>query len=100
MEVLMRKNSYHCGDTVFLKSGVLGNAQPDGPGRIVSVMPEAQGTVRYRVRFQHENFERSVALDVDGLAARQRRKPLATRNRIKLDQPEHDQNQKVAALAA
>lgn len=59
----MRKNSYHCGDTVFLKSGALGNAQPDGPGRIVSVMPEAQGTVRYRVRFQHENFERSVALD-------------------------------------
>ncbi|AAK90262.2 cold-shock protein [Agrobacterium tumefaciens] len=59
----MRKNPYRCGDDVFLKSGVLGNTQPDGPGRITSVMPEAQGTVRYRVRFQHENFERSVALD-------------------------------------
>ncbi|MFS8123437.1 cold-shock protein [Rhizobium sp. BR 250] len=59
----MRKNPYRCGDAVFLKPGVLGGNQPDGPGRIVSVMPEAQGAVRYRVRFQHENFERSIALD-------------------------------------
>jgi hypothetical protein len=63
MEVLMRKNPYRCGDAIFLKPGVLGNNQPDGPGRVVSILPEAQGTVRYRVRFQHENFERNVALD-------------------------------------
>lgn len=59
----MRRNAYHCGDAVFLKPGVLGNTHPDGPGRIISVLPEAQGAVRYRVRFQHENFERNVALD-------------------------------------
>ncbi|MGG2479195.1 cold-shock protein, partial [Rhizobium sp. BR5] len=26
-----------------------------GPGRVVSALPETQGAVRYRVRFQHEN---------------------------------------------
>lgn len=59
----MRKKSYQCGDTVYLKPGVLGNSQPTGPARVISVMPEGQGVVRLRVRFQHENFERSVAVD-------------------------------------
>ncbi|CUX50351.1 cold-shock protein [Rhizobium oryzihabitans] len=59
----MRKNLYRSGDAIVLKAGVLGANQPSGPGRIIAVLPETQGLVRFRVRFQHENFERNIALD-------------------------------------
>ncbi|MGV1786798.1 MULTISPECIES: cold-shock protein [Agrobacterium] len=70
----MRKNPYRSGDAIFLKAGVLGANQPKGPGRVVTALPETQqGAVRYRVRFQHENFERNIALDeIDVVASSSR----------------------------
>ncbi|MCZ7486989.1 cold-shock protein [Rhizobium rhizogenes] len=59
----MRKNLYRSGDAIVLKAGVLGSNQPSGPGRITMVLPETQGLVRFRVRFQNENFERNIASD-------------------------------------
>ncbi|MBD9374015.1 cold-shock protein [Rhizobium sp. ARZ01] len=57
----MPKYRYQPGDT--LKARVLGSAQPEGSGRIVSELPETHGSVRYRVRFQNENFARSMSQD-------------------------------------
>lgn len=60
----MRKIHYRSGDTIVLKARVLGGVQPEGSGRITSVLPETQGSSpRYRVRFQNENFERNIAQD-------------------------------------
>ena len=57
----MAHGRYRPGDSVVLKSGVFGSAQSSG--RIVSVQPVSQGVVHYRVRFQNENFERSIRQD-------------------------------------
>ncbi|MBB3383332.1 cold-shock protein (plasmid) [Rhizobium sp. WW22] len=57
----MANGRYRPGDSIVLKPGIFGNAQP--AGRIVSVLPVSQGVVHYRVRFQSENFERSVRQD-------------------------------------
>lgn len=65
----MPENRYRPGDTVVLKTRALGNARPDGPGQVVSVLPEAQGSIRYRVRFPHESFERSISQDEIDAAA-------------------------------
>jgi len=59
----MVSRRYRPGDTITLKHGVLGSAQPSGSGNILSVLPAAQGFVHYRVRFQNENFERSIRQD-------------------------------------
>ncbi|MBB3590761.1 hypothetical protein FHX08_001105 [Rhizobium sp. BK529] len=66
----MTYRRYGPGDTVVLKHGVLGSAQPSGSGKVLSILPAAQGFVHYRVRFQSENFERSIRQDdIDGLAS-------------------------------
>jgi hypothetical protein len=66
----MVNRRYRPGDTIMLKHGVLGSVQPSGSGNILSVMPAAQGFVHYRVRFQNENFERSIRQDdIDVLAS-------------------------------
>ncbi|WP_332304522.1 cold-shock protein [Rhizobium sp. GR12] len=72
----MRKNLYRSGDAIFLKPGVLKGDQPKGPGRVVSALPETQGAVRYRVRFQYENFERNIALDEIDVAASSSSRPV------------------------
>ena len=59
----MPRHQYRPGDTVVLKARVLGSTQPEGSGRIVSQLPEANGLLRYRVRFSSENFERSIEQD-------------------------------------
>jgi len=59
----MANRRYQPGDSIVLKQGIFGSAQPDGAGRVVSVMPAAQGFVHYRVRFQNESYERSVRQD-------------------------------------
>lgn len=59
----MVNRRYRPGDTIMLKHGVLGSAQPSGSGNIQSILPAAQGFVHYRVRFQNENFERSIRQD-------------------------------------
>lgn len=61
---------YAVGDTVFLKSGILRTMSPELACRIISVLPEAQGVVQYRVRFGSETFERRVAeADIDRAAS-------------------------------
>lgn len=54
---------YCSGDMIVLKSRTLGSAQSQGKGQVVALMPEAQGSVRYRVRLQGENFDRSIGED-------------------------------------
>ena len=66
----MAQRRYRTGDSIVLKAGILGSSQPIGTGRVMSVLPAAQGFVHYRVRFQNENFERSVRQDdIDFLAS-------------------------------
>lgn len=59
----MARNRYIAGDRIVLKAGPSGQAQ--GEGRIISVQPESQsgGPTRYRVRFNEENFDRTVGED-------------------------------------
>ncbi len=59
----MPKHRYRSGDLIVLKARVLGSAQPEGTGQIMSALPETDGSARYRVRFQGENFERCVGQD-------------------------------------
>ncbi|GAA3108667.1 hypothetical protein GCM10010520_61530 [Rhizobium viscosum] len=65
----MVSRRYRPGDTIMLKHGVLGGAQPSGSGNILMVLPAAQGFVHYRVRFENENFERSIRQDDIDVAA-------------------------------
>lgn len=66
----MPRHWYRSGDVIVLKPRVLGGAQPEGPGQIVSALPETDGLARYRVRFQSENFERSIGQDdIDAIVA-------------------------------
>ena len=75
----MATRLYQPGDTIVLKPGVLGNARPFGGGRIVSVLPAAQGVIHYRVRFQNENYERSIRQDdIDVLASSSSLSPAET----------------------
>ncbi|MCJ8509480.1 cold-shock protein [Rhizobium lemnae] len=59
----MARNRYIAGDRIVLKAGASGHAQ--GEGRIISVQPESQsgGPTRYRVRFNEESFDRTLAED-------------------------------------
>ncbi|OJY78569.1 MULTISPECIES: hypothetical protein [unclassified Rhizobium] len=57
----MAYGRYQPGDSIVLKPGIFGNVQP--AGSIMSVLPVSQGVVHYRVRFQNENFERSIRQD-------------------------------------
>jgi hypothetical protein len=57
----MAHGRYRPGDSIVLKPGIFGSIQP--AGSVVSVMPLSQGVVHYRVRFQNENFERSIRQD-------------------------------------
>lgn len=66
---------YRSGDTIVLKSRALGSIEPKGAGRIISLLPETQGSVRYRVRLQNENFDRSIAQDDIDAKASPARKP-------------------------
>lgn len=66
----MAHRRYQSGDRFVLKSGVFGRRQPAVVGNVVSVLPIMQGIVHYRVRFQNENFERSIRQDdIDILAS-------------------------------
>lgn len=65
----MSKIRYRSGDTICLKPGVLGRGQPERPGHVLSALPETHGLVRYRVRFDNENFDRSISQDEIDMAA-------------------------------
>lgn len=59
----MSKVRYQPGDAIALKPRTLGSIDPQGKGQIVSVLPETQLSVRYRVRLHNENFDRSISQD-------------------------------------
>lgn len=63
----MPKHSYKIGDTVFLRRGPLRNAEPQGAGRVLAVLPSAaDGMSQYRVKFDTENCERHInAAEID-----------------------------------
>ncbi|MCO6186762.1 cold-shock protein [Rhizobium sp. L1K21] len=55
---------FHPGDLIVLKPRTLGRVEFKGSARIVAVQPaETHGHVRYRVRLDEENFDRTVAHD-------------------------------------
>jgi len=59
----MLKVPYRCGDKIVLKMRTRGSVQPHGTGEVVAVLPENQGVIRYRIRIDGENFDRSIGQD-------------------------------------
>ncbi|NKN36886.1 cold-shock protein [Agrobacterium sp. a22-2] len=59
----MSRHLYKAGDHIVLKDGPVRTAKPSGDCRILAAMPESQGSRRYRIRFDTENFDRSIAED-------------------------------------
>ncbi len=57
----MAEARYRPGDVIVVRSGISKSAQAQGIGEVIAVLPETRGVVSYRVRFQHENFERHVS---------------------------------------
>ena len=75
----MATRRYQPGDSIVLKPGIFAGGQAFGAGRIISVLPAAQGLVHYRVRFQNENYERSIRQDdIDVLASPSSLPPVET----------------------
>jgi len=69
-EFLIPEIRYHPGDAIALKPRIWGALQPGGRGQVVSVLPETQGSVRYRVRLHGECFDRSISQeDIDNTAS-------------------------------
>ncbi|MCB5204643.1 cold-shock protein [Neorhizobium sp. T786] len=57
---------YSVGDIVVFKSDLYRRSDNNRTCRIASVLPEAQGVIQYRIRFDDENFERRVTeADID-----------------------------------
>ena len=54
---------YRPGDQIVLKPRTRGSLQPQETARIVSLQPETRGPMRYRVRVQGEQFDRSIGED-------------------------------------
>lgn len=59
----MSIHRYKAGDTIVLKKGPVRAAIAAGSGKVLATLPESQGALRYRVRIESENFDRSVAED-------------------------------------
>jgi len=62
-EDIMGVHRYRIGDTVILKDGPVRMAKASGVCKVLAALPESQGSRRYRVRFDSENFDRSIAED-------------------------------------
>ncbi|MDQ0320903.1 hypothetical protein QO002_003041 [Pararhizobium capsulatum DSM 1112] len=57
---------YKPGDTLVMRSGLTHSSMADRTCTVVGVLPSDYGRFQYRVRFEHENFERRVVeADVD-----------------------------------
>ncbi len=54
---------YRPGDQIVLKPRTRGSLQPQETARIVALQPETRGPMRYRVRVQGEQFDRSIGKD-------------------------------------
>lgn len=59
----MSEHKFKSGDMIFLKEGPVRMARVGGRCKIISTLPESQGTRQYRVRFDSESFERCVGED-------------------------------------
>jgi hypothetical protein len=53
--------TYAVGDIVVLKDGPLRTARAGGAFKILSVLPEANGLIQYRVRSEREGFDRRIS---------------------------------------
>lgn len=54
---------YQPGDTFTLRPRALGSVDPKGTGNIVALLPETQGSIRYRVRLEGETYDRNISED-------------------------------------
>ncbi|WP_176083091.1 cold-shock protein [Martelella sp. HB161492] len=69
---------YRPGDRVVLKQLQPGSIYPQGSGRVVSLLPEPQVLVRYRIRLDNEVFERTIEQDdIEPPSTASQRKPAA-----------------------
>jgi len=59
----MPKMTYKTGNIVVLKSRNNGDPASQQNARIITAMPETQGSRRYRIRLDSENFDRTVSQD-------------------------------------
>lgn len=59
----MAAHLYKTGDMVVLKDGPVRLSRSVGVCKVLATLPEQQGTRRYRVRFESEGFDRSIAED-------------------------------------
>ncbi|MDQ1185569.1 MULTISPECIES: hypothetical protein [Agrobacterium] len=72
----MPKMSYKTGNVIVLKSRTNGDPTSQQSARIIAAMPETtQGSRRYRIRLDGENFDRTVSQDDIDLAATAKQKP-------------------------
>ncbi|MGV2127887.1 cold-shock protein [Agrobacterium vitis] len=59
----MTAHLYKTGDMVVLKDGPVRLSRSVGVCKVLATLPESQGARRYRVRFESETFDRSIAED-------------------------------------
>lgn len=78
----MPKMSYKTGSTIVLKSTVSGDPASQRSARIVAAMPETQGSRRYRIRLDGENFDRTVSQDDIDVAASANQTPVAVATQV------------------
>ena len=57
----MTQHLYKAGDIVVLKDGPFRMVKSAGSCEILAALPESQGSRRYRIRFDTENFDRSIS---------------------------------------
>ncbi|WP_075292298.1 hypothetical protein [Pararhizobium arenae] len=62
----MPQARYSEGDRLVIRSGLTHMSRSNRTCRVLGVLPSDYGRIQYRVRFEHENFERRVVeTDVD-----------------------------------
>ena len=66
----MQAVRYQTGDLVVLRPRTLDSVAQSVSARIVACQPETRGAIRYRIRLEGENFDRTVGShDIDTLAS-------------------------------
>jgi hypothetical protein len=66
----MQAVRYQTGDMIVLRARALDGVAQSVSARIVACQPETRGAIRYRIRLEGENFDRTVGShDIDTLAS-------------------------------
>jgi len=78
----MPKTPYKTGNIIVLKPRSNGGHASQQSARVIAAMPETQGSRRYRIRLDGENFDRTVSQDDIDLAATAKQTPVAVATKI------------------